>query len=142
LTFVNFLVDFEKSFTYVALGLLLIIISRNFGGKANRFSAAVSGFGHRGNHEAVLFFPLDFSLQKNSEDDRYSVLRRAGLLTTVPFLLAASPIIGFFMGRFLDIKLGTEPIFSIIFLILGFIAGAIQVAKVVRLANRESDREE
>jgi len=85
-------------------------------------------------------FPWIFSLQKNSEDDRYAAMRRAGLLTTVPVLLAASPIIGFFMGRFLDNKLGTEPVFSIIFLILGFVAGAVQVARVVRLANRESDK--
>ena len=79
-------------------------------------------------------------MQKNSEDDRYAAMRRAGLLTTVPVLLAVSPIIGFFMGRFLDLKLGTEPVFSIIFLILGFVAGAVQVARVVRLANRDSDK--
>jgi F0F1-type ATP synthase assembly protein I len=81
-------------------------------------------------------------LQKKSEDDRYLALRRAGLLSTVPVLLAASPIIGFYMGRFLDTKLGTDPTFSIIFLVLGFVAGGVQVAKVVKLANKEPNKKD
>lgn len=76
-------------------------------------------------------------MQKKNEDDRYQMVRRTGLLTTVPILLAASPVIGFYIGRFLDDKLRTEPVLSIIFLILGFVAGAVQVAKVVKLANKE-----
>jgi ATP synthase protein I len=88
----------------------------------------------------ILLFPWAFtpeSLQKKSEDDRYRAVRRAGLLTTVPVLLAASPVIGFYIGRFVDGKFQTDPTFSIIFLILGFVAGAVQVARVVKLANRE-----
>ncbi|MDH3217272.1 MAG: AtpZ/AtpI family protein [Candidatus Krumholzibacteria bacterium] len=81
-------------------------------------------------------------MQKRSEDDRYQTMRRAGLLTTVPVLLAASPVIGFYIGRFIDVKLKTEPLFSIIFLILGFVAGAVQVAKVVKLANREPPKKD
>jgi F0F1-type ATP synthase assembly protein I len=76
-------------------------------------------------------------LQKKSEDDRYEAIRRAGLLTTVPVLLAVSPIIGYYIGRFLDGKLGTEPYLSIVFLILGFISGAMQVARLIRIANRD-----
>ena len=76
-------------------------------------------------------------MQKKSEDDRYEAIRRAGLLTTIPVLLAVSPIIGFYMGRFLDGKLGTDPYLSIVFLILGFVSGAMQVARLIRIANRE-----
>ncbi|MCK5406207.1 MAG: AtpZ/AtpI family protein [Candidatus Krumholzibacteria bacterium] len=79
-------------------------------------------------------------MQKKSEDDRYEAIRRAGLLTTVPALLAVSPIIGYFIGRFLDGKLGTEPYLSIVFLILGFISGAMQVARLIRLANRDPNK--
>jgi F0F1-type ATP synthase assembly protein I len=76
-------------------------------------------------------------LQKKSEDDRYEAIRRAGLLTAVPVLLAISPIIGYYIGRFLDGKLGTEPYLSIMFLILGFVSGAMQVARLIRIANRD-----
>jgi F0F1-type ATP synthase assembly protein I len=81
-------------------------------------------------------------LQGKDREDRYKAVRRVGLLTTVPFLLAVSPIIGFLIGQFLDSKLHTEPVLSIIFIVLGFIAGAVQVAKVVRLANLEIDKED
>ena len=99
---------------------------------------------HRWTRGAKRFcFSLDsYSLQKNNEDDRYVALRRAGLLTTVPVLLAASPIIGFFIGRFLDDKLGTDPALTIVFLILGFVSGAIQVAKVIKIANRDPGKKE
>ena len=68
-------------------------------------------------------------------------MRQVGLLTTIPVLLAVSPLIGFFMGRFLDQKLDTDPIFTIVFLILGFIAGARQTARVIRLASKEKKRD-
>jgi len=90
--------------------------------------------------EASGFF---FSLPKKKDDrERYWMMRQVGLLTTIPLLLAVSPIIGFFMGRFLDRKLHTEPVLSIVFLILGFAAGARQVANVVKKASRDYDREE
>jgi F0F1-type ATP synthase assembly protein I len=81
-------------------------------------------------------------LQKKSENERYAAIRRAGLLTTIPVLLAASPIIGFYMGRLLDRLLNTEPALSIVFLILGFVAGGVQVAKVVKTANRDPNQKE
>ena len=81
-------------------------------------------------------------MQKENKDDRYLAMRRAGLLSTVPFLLAASPIIGFFIGRFIDRRLGSDPAFSIVFLILGFVAGAVQVAKVVKEANRDPHKKD
>ena len=84
--------------------------------------------------------PVVDPLQKRDEEDRYSAIRQAGLLTTIPVLLAASPIIGFLIGRFIDRRLNTEPIFGGVFLVLGFIAGAVQVARVVKLAGRNVQR--
>jgi F0F1-type ATP synthase assembly protein I len=81
-------------------------------------------------------------LQKKNEEDRYWVMRQVGLLTTIPVLLAVSPIIGLLIGRFLDKKLHTDPIFSIIFLIVGFVAGARQTARVVKLASKEKKRDD
>jgi len=76
-------------------------------------------------------------LQKKNEEDRYWAIRQAGLLTTIPVLLAAAPIIGLLIGRWIDRKLDTDPIFSIAFLIIGFVAGARQVVRVVKLAGKE-----
>lgn len=83
-------------------------------------------------------------MQKKNEEDLYSAIRQAGLLTTIPVLLAVSPIIGLLIGRWIDGKLGTEPVFSVILLIVGFIAGAKQVVRLVKLAskNRAKDKKE
>lgn len=68
------------------------------------------------------------------------MMRQVGLLTTIPLLLAVSPIIGYLIGRFLDRKFHTDPILSIIFLVLGFVAGARQVASVVRKASKDYEK--
>jgi F0F1-type ATP synthase assembly protein I len=70
-----------------------------------------------------------------SDKDRYARARQAGMLTTIPFLMAVPPIAGLFIGRFLDRKFGTQPAFTIVFLLLGFAAGVREVALVVKRAN-------
>jgi ATP synthase protein I len=74
---------------------------------------------------------------KSDEDQKYSRIRRAGLLTSIPLVLAIAPVIGFFMGDFLDDRLGTEPYLMIVFVVLGFIAGAREVHKLVKKAYED-----
>ncbi|NNF07575.1 MAG: AtpZ/AtpI family protein [Candidatus Eisenbacteria bacterium] len=61
------------------------------------------------------------------------------MLTMIPFLLGASPVIGFFMGRWLDGRLGTEPVLRFVFLGLGFVAGVRETVKVVKKASRAAE---
>jgi F0F1-type ATP synthase assembly protein I len=58
----------------------------------------------------------------------------------VPFLLAAGPLVGFFMGSLLDRWFGTDPWLRWIFLALGFGAGVKEVARLLRRAARDMDR--
>ena len=74
---------------------------------------------------------------KSDEDEKYSRIRRASLLTAIPLVLAIAPVIGFFMGDFLDDRLGTEPYLMIVFVVLGFIAGAREVHKLVKKAYED-----
>ena len=69
-------------------------------------------------------------------------MRQVGLLSTIPAFLTVSPIVGFLIGRFLDRKLNTDPFLSIVFLVLGFIAGARQVARVVKLASKNKKKDD
>jgi ATP synthase protein I len=73
----------------------------------------------------------------SDEDEKYSTLRRASLLTAIPLVLAIAPVIGFFIGDFLDKKLGTGPYLMIVFVVLGFIAGAREVYKLVKKAYED-----
>jgi len=76
---------------------------------------------------------------KEKKDDRYSWARQGGLLATVPFLMAIPPILGVLIGRFLDNRFNTNPILTIVFLILGFAASVREVANVMKRADQEKD---
>ncbi|MEE9269522.1 MAG: AtpZ/AtpI family protein [Candidatus Krumholzibacteria bacterium] len=95
------------------------------------------------NEPAFCWIPsFSVSLKKKKDQNRFEGVRQAGLLSTIPALLAISPLIGFFFGRFLDGKFNSDPVFTIIFLILGFVAGAMQTARIIRLANRDLDKKD
>lgn len=81
-------------------------------------------------------------MTKDKRDERRSYLRQSGLLGTIPFLLAVPPIAGLLIGRFLDNKFNTDPILTIVLLILGFVAGAKETVSVVRKANATDDDSE
>jgi hypothetical protein len=63
--------------------------------------------------------------------------RQVGLLSSIPFILALAPIVGFFLGKYLDTKLRTSPWLSFILLILGFVAGVRETINIVKLSQRE-----
>ena len=75
---------------------------------------------------------------KEKKDDRYAWARQGGLLATVPFLMAAPPIIGLLIGRYLDNRFNTNPILTIVFLVLGFAASVREVAGVLKKASSDN----
>lgn len=81
---------------------------------------------------------IDEPPEKRGSND----LRQLGLLGTIPILLAVGPLVGFFIGRWLDSKLGTEPYFLILFLIFGFIASGREIYKLVKKAEKETDKKD
>lgn len=74
-------------------------------------------------------------MKNKKGDDRRTWARQAGLLSTVPFLLVVPPIAGVLIGDYLDNRFETSPVFTIILLTLGFVAGAREVAIVIKKAN-------
>lgn len=75
----------------------------------------------------------------DKNDERYRRIRQAGLLGTLPFLLAVPPIAGVLIGRWIDERAGTEPVLTVVFVILGFVAGIREVVSVLRKADMDSD---
>lgn len=68
---------------------------------------------------------------KDRRHDRYDSMRQVGYLTTIPFLLLASPLIGYGLGRLLD-KLFHTTFLTWVFLVLGVVAGIREVVRVIR----------
>ena len=67
-------------------------------------------------------------------------LRTAGLLLAIPSLLIASPLVGFFLGRFADAKLHTTPWLTLAGVVLGFIAAGRQIAVIVRRVQEDEEK--
>lgn len=63
--------------------------------------------------------------------------RQVGLLTTIPFILALAPIVGYLLGQYLDKRFHSSPWLSIILLALGFVAGVRETVNIIRLSQRE-----
>ena len=63
--------------------------------------------------------------------------RQIGLLSSIPFILALAPIVGYFLGIYLDKKFQTEPWLQLTLLGLGFVAGVRETVKIVKMAQRE-----
>ena len=68
----------------------------------------------------------------DSEDEDQKNVRQIGIFVTIPFVLAVPPIIGWFIGSWLDGFFGTEPYLMYILLVLGFIAGFREMFRIVR----------
>ncbi|MFQ6032000.1 MAG: AtpZ/AtpI family protein [Candidatus Zixiibacteriota bacterium] len=69
-------------------------------------------------------------------DDKYSMFRQLGILTTIPIILAVGPILGVFIGRFLDQKLHTEPYLMAVFMFFGLAAAGRGVYNLIKRASQ------
>jgi len=58
---------------------------------------------------------------------------------TIPMMLAAGPLVGYFLGLWLDRWLDTDPWFTVIGGILGFAAGVNETIRVIRTIQREQN---
>lgn len=73
-------------------------------------------------------------------DKPLEAMRTAGLLLAIPTLLIVSPLAGFFLGDQLDRWFGTAPWLTMIFLVLGFVAGGRQVYLIYLRYQAEEER--
>ncbi len=65
-------------------------------------------------------------------DDKQKRARQIGAYITIPFVLAVPPVLGWFVGNWLDQKLGTEPYLMYLFLVLGFVAGFRELYRIIK----------
>ena len=71
-------------------------------------------------------------------------LRQVSLLATVPAMLVAAPLVGFFIGKWLDTKFDSEPTAMTIGVILGFASAGLEVYYLVKKSSaieREKEKE-
>jgi ATP synthase protein I len=74
----------------------------------------------------------------NNPDDKQKRARQIGAYVTIPFVLAVPPVLGWFVGSWLDGKLGTEPYLMYLFLLLGFVAGFRELYRIIKKFGNEA----
>jgi F0F1-type ATP synthase assembly protein I len=72
----------------------------------------------------------------DKEPNKVTDWRQIGLLTSIPFILALAPIVGYFLGKFLDQKFRTTWL-SFVLMALGFVAGVRETIKIVKMSQSE-----
>ena len=67
-------------------------------------------------------------------DPKYEGMRQLALLTSIPMILLAGPIVGYFIGNFLDQLFGISPWLMVIFSVLGAVSGVKQTITLIKRA--------
>ena len=70
----------------------------------------------------------------------YRWLKIGGLLSFIPFVLAAGPLAGYFFGGYLEKKFSLPNFVSVIFITIGFFASAKETIKIIRLALKTEEK--
>ena len=68
----------------------------------------------------------------------------AGLAVSIPFMIIAGPLVGYFIGRYLRGKFGMHRYVMYIFIIIGFIASfynTVVIIKMMLKINKEKSRD-
>jgi F0F1-type ATP synthase assembly protein I len=79
-------------------------------------------------------------LAEEKKENKYSSYKQVAILTTLPIILAVGPILGYFLGNYLDKKLNTSPYLMILFIIFGFVASGRQVYNLVVKSTKEMEK--
>ena len=67
----------------------------------------------------------------------YTQVKQLGVLTTIPIILLVGPVAGYFAGDWIDRKFRFYPWFTIIFLILGFVASGREIFRLLKQILKE-----
>lgn len=64
-------------------------------------------------------------------------MKQIGVFMTIPFVLAIPPMLGWWIGQWLDEKFNIAPYMMYIFIVLGFIAGFREVYRIIKRFGNE-----
>ncbi len=76
--------------------------------------------------------------ERESREQR-SRARQIGILTAIPAVLLAGPLVGALFGKLVDSHLGTRPWGLLVCLGLGFAAAGVEVVRLLRFVNKDAD---
>ena len=71
------------------------------------------------------------------DNDKYSGYRQLAVATIIPIIMVVAPLIGYYLGSWVDSKLGTGSVFRIIGLGLGFASAGKEIYGLIKKSTRK-----
>jgi F0F1-type ATP synthase assembly protein I len=68
--------------------------------------------------------------------EAYKRIKIAGMISFIPIALAAGPLSGYVVGRYLEKKFSIGPAVIFISVIIGFIAGITETTRIIKLVSK------
>ena len=69
------------------------------------------------------------------------IVRQVGMVTTIPMIFAAGPLVGYWIGQWGDSHFGTDPWGKVVVSLLGFGASLKQVITIIRRWIKEEEKD-
>ncbi len=70
------------------------------------------------------------------KEDLYKGIKTVGFISFIPFMLAAGPLSGYFVGSFLQKKFNLSSYVVLTSIIFGFVIGVMEVVKILKAVFR------
>ncbi len=70
------------------------------------------------------------------KEDFYKGVKIAGFITFIPFMLAAGPLSGYFVGTFLQKRFNLSSYVVFAGIAVGFMAGIMEMIRILRIVTR------
>lgn len=80
-------------------------------------------------------------MKQGNEKNKLRFLRELGPLSAIGIYFGVSIALGIAFGLFLDRKLGTAPIFFLIFMLFGIVAGFVNLYRLTIKQYKRKDEE-
>lgn len=74
------------------------------------------------------------------KEDFYKGVKTVGFVTFIPFMLAAGPLAGYFVGDFIQKKFNLSSRVVLLSVAIGFIAGVMEMIRILKIVARMNKR--
>jgi len=76
------------------------------------------------------------TIESRKKADFYRLTKIWGLLSFIPVVLAAGPLAGYFLGDYLEKKIGFAPYLSLLCMASGFYTSIMEIVKILKLVQK------
>jgi len=74
------------------------------------------------------------------KEDFYKGIKTVGFVTFIPFMLAAGPLSGYFVGVFLQKKFNLSSSTVLVSVVFGFLVGIMEMIRIIKIIARMDKR--